>query len=517
SAPSPTPDLDDRLPVAPLDRFRLRTLRCATVGWLAAFALDALAFVPSAATPEASRWATTSLGSTGTPGRPVRLTWSIAPDGTQTVNPSAGNTFTGSNLVASLDATFGAGPGGSNYTLRPWFTHLNQSFERWEALAGVTYTYEPADDGARHSTQPGVAGLRGDVRVAGIAIDGAAGTLAYNYFPPDGGDMAFDTGDLGTFADPSNNYRAFRNVTMHEAGHGLGIEHTSSSDAAFLMEPAIDLTFDGPQHDDLRGVHWLCGDVLEKSNGGLGNESASLATALGPLSLGATLSIGAGGAGTVVGPAETDFVSIANASDADFFSFTVDGPRRISATMTPRGATFQQTTTTFNTTTTSNLGLALLGPGGSTLLADASAAPAGQAESIANVDLPSAGTYFLRVSGVGTVTQFYSLALSAVGMALPGDYNGDGLVNAADYSRWRDTLGATVSPFTAADGDGDGSVGQSDYAVWVANYGRSSATAIPEPLSMALAALSMIFVAPLGRRRRIVPRHLPSPWQPFTS
>ena len=55
--------------------------------------------------------------------------------------------------------------------------------------------------------------------------------------------------------------------------------------------------------------------------------------------------------------------------------------------------------------------------------------------------------------------------------ALFGDYNRDGRVDAADYTAWRDNLGANIPPLTGADGDGDGLVGATDYQVWKSHYG----------------------------------------------
>jgi CSLREA domain-containing protein len=57
---------------------------------------------------------------------------------------------------------------------------------------------------------------------------------------------------------------------------------------------------------------------------------------------------------------------------------------------------------------------------------------------------------------------------------LPGDYNGDHVVNAADYTVWRNTLGAAVSPGDGADGNGDGVVDARDYAVWRGNFGATA-------------------------------------------
>ena len=58
--------------------------------------------------------------------------------------------------------------------------------------------------------------------------------------------------------------------------------------------------------------------------------------------------------------------------------------------------------------------------------------------------------------------------------ALPGDYNRDNFVDAADYTVWRDALGAAVTPYSGADGDGNGLVEQADFDVWVANFGETS-------------------------------------------
>jgi hypothetical protein len=58
--------------------------------------------------------------------------------------------------------------------------------------------------------------------------------------------------------------------------------------------------------------------------------------------------------------------------------------------------------------------------------------------------------------------------------SLPGDYNRNNEVDAADYVPWRNTLGQNVTtPFSGADGDGDGRIDQDDYDVWRANFGRT--------------------------------------------
>ena len=60
--------------------------------------------------------------------------------------------------------------------------------------------------------------------------------------------------------------------------------------------------------------------------------------------------------------------------------------------------------------------------------------------------------------------------LSNVVAHLPGDYNGDGVVDAADYTVWRDGVG---SQELAADGTRAGIVEDGDYTLWKEFFGRS--------------------------------------------
>jgi hypothetical protein len=62
-------------------------------------------------------------------------------------------------------------------------------------------------------------------------------------------------------------------------------------------------------------------------------------------------------------------------------------------------------------------------------------------------------------------------------LRFPGDYNHDGLVNAADYTVWRDHLGQTVAKGTGADADGSTVVDAPDYAIWAARYGNDTTLA----------------------------------------
>ena len=57
---------------------------------------------------------------------------------------------------------------------------------------------------------------------------------------------------------------------------------------------------------------------------------------------------------------------------------------------------------------------------------------------------------------------------------LPGDYNRDQHVDAADFVLWRKTVGQGTTPFAGADGDGDSIIGPGDYNVWRAHFGESA-------------------------------------------
>jgi hypothetical protein len=59
------------------------------------------------------------------------------------------------------------------------------------------------------------------------------------------------------------------------------------------------------------------------------------------------------------------------------------------------------------------------------------------------------------------------------GQPLPGDYNGDLTVNAADYTVWRNTLGTAVARYVGADGDGSRLIDPGDFQVWKDHYGET--------------------------------------------
>ncbi len=406
----------------------------------ASFALILCALLCVATAPPAGayvtnlgdRWEFTATnGDTDAWGTPVTVTWSFAPENTQI--PGAP-----SNLISFLNTNFGdygsiyADPV-TGFQTAPWFNHFNQSFGRLSAVSGITYVYEPHDDGLAFNSGfagRGILGTRGDIRIGarpypvldpGGPNERPDPTLAANYLP-DNSEMMINTNQLGYLGNPENGYRRLRNVLMHEGMHGLGVSHVyTETYVKLLMTTMLYTTFEGPQLDDVLALHRLYGDVLEKSGG---NDAAGSATSLGSLAASQSLVRGTLGDSVSVATSAVDFVSIDDASDSDFFSFTLANPLSVSLALTPKGATYPMSAISmsagaypsYDAKAQSDLSLALFDSSGTTQIgATANVNGLGLGESI--VRELNAGTYYARVTGAQNTTQLYQLAVSGVALS----------------------------------------------------------------------------------------------------
>lgn len=93
------------------------------------------------------------------------------------------------------------------------------------------------------------------------------------------------------------------------------------------------------------------------------------------------------------------------------------------------------------------------------------------------------------------------IILSLVSAGLPGDFNQDGTVDAADYTVWRDSLGTTDPLGGNGDemGASNGLVDAADYVLWRTNFGltnsislSASDSSVPEPATLLLLFCSML-------------------------
>jgi hypothetical protein len=130
---------------------------------------------------------------------------------------------------------------------------------------------------------------------------------------------------------------------------------------------------------------------------------------------------------------------------------------------------------------------------------------------LANGDL----TFNFILDGVGAASRTGFVKFINIPAALPGDFNGDLVVDAADYTVWRDNLGAPTDDALMGAGDGFPGVDAGDFAVWTTNFGQAGGTgamvtasvsAVPEPgTAMFCVAAGLTWIA-VNRQRHTTKR-----------
>ena len=346
-----------------------------------------------------NRWSQTATDGSGLDqGDPTTLTWSIIPDGTN-IPGYAGEASSPSNLQSHLNSIYG--------NQSTWLALFQEVFDRWEELTGITYVYEPNDDGASFVNADGQTGTRGDIRIGGHNIDGSSGILAYNFYP-NIGDMVIDTGD-SFFSNTTGNSIRLRNVVSHEHGHGIGLQHVCPVNQTKLMEPYYSGAFEGPQHDDVLAANRGYGDFFEH------NDAPGSATHIGSPS----------------GAMSIHDISIDDNYDIDDFSFSVGAGASISVTVSPIGSTYLSgpqnsggscsSGSPFNSLAVHDLSVRILDVDGSTELESSDVAGAGFPENLEDVALTSGGgTYYLEISGdTSDLPQLYEVDLEVTTGAVP--------------------------------------------------------------------------------------------------
>lgn len=407
---------------------------CLKEGELSAPVADAFAagpaFDPSA--PSAgmvkARWATTATdGATGSAGDPITITWGIVPDGTPITPFYTPGEPVGapSNLIATLDGLYGSSA--------VWMPLIQDAFDGWSEIAGITFVHEPADDGQTiptfGSTGAGVLGVRPDVRLSGHLIDGDYAIVAYARQPNYGGDIVIDTDDdfYGDLGDDSLN---LRNTLAHEIGHAMGLEHVCPGSGAGakmkLMEPTIVKDFDGPQHDDLLAMNENYGDVNEPD----GSSTSAL-----------VLGFGIGGT-----RAQTN-LSVSGSGDEDWVAIPDEAGLALTVSLQPYGESYLYadsnngscsgvSTSLVDTAIHQDLAVQVLAADGVTELAFVDASGLGGDEAISALSVSGGG--FLRIVGDGgSEPQVYDLLVQLVPEPSTGLSSATGLLTLAALARRR--------------------------------------------------------------------------------
>jgi hypothetical protein len=376
-------------------------------------------------------------------GLPTTLLWGFMRDGTR-IEGFNGEPTSGSDLIAFLDEIYDVDDGSDDLTTRPWFSVFQGAFDHIASLTGITYIYEPNDDGARlsnFSRPSGRVGLRADIRIGGHYIDGDSGsnTLAYNFAPESGGDMIIDTGNTSFFGKTTLNSINLRNVVEHEHCHGLGLSHVCPINETKLMEPFISRRFRGLQLDDIFSLNRLYGDFYEKVHRDRDNDSPENATVL-PISVGETF--------------KRDSLSIDDNSDIDFYqleNLPAGTPITVKVTPVATPPDFVEgpqnsdgscsAESNFDFTKIHDLEIKIIASDGRTVLSQANSQPIGMPEEIIAFELPSTSDYYIHVAGdSANNTQLYTLE---VGLSIPPSPPSEFIANVNATGQvslnWKDT------------------------------------------------------------------------------
>ncbi|MCA9274717.1 MAG: matrixin family metalloprotease [Phycisphaerales bacterium] len=388
---------------------------------------------------QTTRWSRTATDGNGLgQGDPTTLTYSFVPDGT--FIPNTAGLGSGSSVLFSwLNGRYGS--------TATWQALFDQVFDSWAEVTGLSYVYEPNDDGVNMNGAAGILGVRGDVRIGGFNFsgDGNGGVLAYNQFPNDG-DMVFDAFDT-FFNVTGNNSIRLRNVAAHEHGHGLGMLHVCPANQTKLMEPFVSTAYDGPQLDDILNGHRHYGDPTEP------NDDLPIAIDMGSLDA-------------------TDIYALANMSiddnsDIDIFRFNLTERAAITVLVGPQAGQYQSGPQTqscgsgpvVDYRSIQDLRIDLYSSDNIFIpIASANTEGAGGVDTL-SFDLEQTGLYYIIVSAESNVNNVQRYQISALTQELPpvecpADLTGDGVLDFFDVSAFLSAFN-TMNP--AADFNNDGS------------------------------------------------------------
>ena len=369
-----------------------------------------------------------------TQGDATTLTWSYVRDGTtMEIGCGGNNSTTTSDLIAFLRDAFevpAATTFAADFTDAPWHPVFVEAFNEWSAISGLTFQYEPNDDGTTMNAfigggaPRGILGTRGDIRIAGRAVDGNSNVLGCAYFP-EVGDMIFDTTDdffdNNAFSNGTVNNN-WLNFLVHELGHGLGYNHVCPRDQTKIMEPFVSNAYRGNQFSEILAANRSYGDNQED------NDTPATATTLGNIAASSTSTV--------------NQISIDDETESDYFTFTPGATGTAIITVTPTGMNYEfspqnqstgacpaaGTGTVVNTLNNGNLSVTLVNVGTGLTVGTANANAAGGTE-VLTAAVVGGTAYRIQVQGTfpGSSVdapnrlQMYNLSVQAPA-ALPVEY-----------------------------------------------------------------------------------------------
>jgi hypothetical protein len=120
--------------------------------------------------------------------------------------------------------------------------------------------------------------------------------------------------------------------------------------------------------------------------------------------------------------------------------------------------------------------------------------------------IPTGFQLYLNKLGAPLTVYIDNIRVGTTPVGLAGDYNNDGMVDAVDYTVWRNNLGDTDETNINNNGDGQNGVDPADYTLWKDHYGDGAPGGggiaggiIPEPASGVL--LLVAAISSSGTRR----------------
>jgi predicted Zn-dependent protease len=202
---------------------------------------------------------------------PQLITLSFMPDGT--------NTWGG---ASSLQSTFNAERQIGNGV---WQSIILKAAQYWAQQTNINFELVP-DDGADEgggSYEQGSPEF-GDIRFGGFNFGSSYPALATTILPPNSTDTSSDTGDImfntayGFGINSNMTYDLFT-VAVHEIGHAIGMDHSTTS-LSNVMYPNYTVTKSVLSSDDIAGVRSLYSNGQPRSldswaAAGLGNTMAT--------------------------------------------------------------------------------------------------------------------------------------------------------------------------------------------------------------------------------------------------